>query len=117
MAQKSKETATNSSTQVEEAEEDNSGVQRLKELEVRFANVGVLKRKLENLLIIFFHATTQKGTNGITAKDIRVLNDAGLYTVEAIAMTAKKHLIAINGISENKADKLLVSTMIKSKGD
>ncbi|XP_076165228.1 DNA repair protein RAD51 homolog A [Ptiloglossa arizonensis] len=45
--------------------------------------------------------------NGITAGDIKKLEEAGYYTVEAVAYAPKKHLIAIKGISEAKADKIL----------
>ncbi|XP_015171660.1 PREDICTED: DNA repair protein RAD51 homolog A [Polistes dominula] len=45
--------------------------------------------------------------NGITAGDIKKLEEAGYHTVEAIAYAPKKHLISIKGISEAKADKIL----------
>jgi len=45
--------------------------------------------------------------NGITAGDIKKLQEAGYFTVEAVAYAPKKDLIAIKGISEAKADKLL----------
>jgi DNA repair protein RAD51 len=35
------------------------------------------------------------------------LKDAGFFTVESIAYAAKKQLLAIKGISETKAEKLL----------
>lgn len=35
--------------------------------------------------------------------------EGGFYSVEAIAFATKKNLIAIKGISEAKADKILVS--------
>ncbi|KDQ30856.1 hypothetical protein PLEOSDRAFT_1096093 [Pleurotus ostreatus PC15] len=44
---------------------------------------------------------------GIHANDIKKLSDAGLNTVESVAFTPKKALIAIKGISEQKADKIL----------
>jgi DNA repair protein RAD51 len=44
--------------------------------------------------------------NGITAGDIKKLQDAGLHTIEAVAFTPKKHLLTIKGISEAKAEKL-----------
>ncbi|KAA0163980.1 hypothetical protein FNF27_01370 [Cafeteria roenbergensis] len=44
---------------------------------------------------------------GINASDIKKLQDAGLHTVEAVAYSTKKTLIAIKGISEAKADKLI----------
>ncbi|KAF5356203.1 hypothetical protein D9756_004117 [Leucocoprinus leucothites] len=44
---------------------------------------------------------------GIHPNDIKKLNNAGLYTVEAVAFTPKKHLVTIKGISDQKADKIL----------
>jgi DNA repair protein RAD51 len=44
---------------------------------------------------------------GIHSQDIKKLADAGLNTVEAVAFTPKKALIAIKGISDQKADKIL----------
>jgi len=44
---------------------------------------------------------------GITAADIKKLQEAGFHTIESIAFTMKKHLITIKGISEAKADKIL----------
>ncbi|XP_043271790.1 DNA repair protein RAD51 homolog A [Venturia canescens] len=45
--------------------------------------------------------------NGINATDIKKLQEAGYWTVEAVAYTPKKHLLAIKGISEAKAEKIL----------
>ncbi|KAI8051609.1 Rad51-domain-containing protein [Syncephalis plumigaleata] len=45
---------------------------------------------------------------GISASDVKKLAEAGYYTVEAIAYTPKKNILLIKGISEAKADKLLV---------
>ncbi|GBN68385.1 DNA repair protein rhp51 [Araneus ventricosus] len=47
--------------------------------------------------------------NGISAGDIKKLQEAGFYTVESVAFTPKKCLLAIKGISEAKADKIMVS--------
>ncbi|KAH8835716.1 Rad51-domain-containing protein [Flagelloscypha sp. PMI_526] len=44
---------------------------------------------------------------GLHVNDCKKLADAGLNTVEAVAFTPKKALIAIKGISEQKADKIL----------
>lgn len=44
---------------------------------------------------------------GISPQDIKKLTDAGLHTVEAVAYTPKKNLMAIKGISEQKAEKIL----------
>lgn len=45
--------------------------------------------------------------NGITAGDIKKLSESGFHTVQSIAYTPKKQLVAIKGISEAKADKIL----------
>ncbi|KAF7339516.1 DNA repair protein RAD51-like protein [Mycena sanguinolenta] len=44
---------------------------------------------------------------GINANDIKKLMEAGLNTVESVVFTPRKHLIAIKGISEQKADKII----------
>ena len=44
---------------------------------------------------------------GINVQDIKKLTDAGLHTVEAVAYTPKKNLMAIKGISEQKAEKII----------
>ena len=44
---------------------------------------------------------------GISPQDVKKLADAGLHTIEAVAYTPKKVLLAIKGISEQKADKIL----------
>ncbi len=50
--------------------------------------------------------------NGITAGDVKKLQEAGLHTIEAVAFTSKRHLQDINGISETKADKILVLILL-----
>lgn len=45
---------------------------------------------------------------GISASDIKKLEDAGFHTIEAVAYAPKKELLNIKGISEAKADKVLV---------
>ncbi|KAG8233048.1 hypothetical protein J437_LFUL004270, partial [Ladona fulva] len=44
---------------------------------------------------------------GISAADVKKLVEAGYHTVESVAFTPKKHLLAIKGISEAKADKII----------
>ncbi|KAH7929320.1 hypothetical protein BV22DRAFT_130802 [Leucogyrophana mollusca] len=44
---------------------------------------------------------------GIHPNDIKKLSEAGLNTVEAVAFTPKKNLLAIKGISDAKADKII----------
>ncbi|KAH6563483.1 hypothetical protein BASA50_004737 [Batrachochytrium salamandrivorans] len=45
---------------------------------------------------------------GITKGEIEKLKEAGFHTVEAIAFTPKKSLLGIKGISDAKADKVLM---------
>lgn len=45
--------------------------------------------------------------HGITAKDCEKLAEAGFHTIESIAFTPRKLLVAVKGISEAKADKIL----------
>lgn len=45
--------------------------------------------------------------HGISAADVKKMEEAGFHTVESIAYTPKKTLLAIKGISEAKADKIL----------
>ncbi|KAJ1943741.1 RecA recombinase Rhp51, partial [Kickxella alabastrina] len=44
---------------------------------------------------------------GISASDIKKLNEAGYYTVESVAYTPRKQLLTIKGFAETKVDKLL----------
>ncbi|EAT42393.1 AAEL006080-PA [Aedes aegypti] len=46
--------------------------------------------------------------NGITSGDLKKLAEAGFHTVEAVAFAPIKHLVAIKGISEAKAEKILL---------
>lgn len=52
---------------------------------------------------------------GISASDIKKLEDAGFHTIEAVAYAPKKELLNIKGISEAKADKILVWQQINIK--
>jgi DNA repair protein RAD51 len=45
---------------------------------------------------------------GVSSVDIKKLVEAGFHTVEAIAYTPKKHLLNVKGISEAKADKIIL---------
>lgn len=53
-------------------------------------------------------SVTKLAVNGITDGDVKKLQEAGLHTIEAVAYTPRKLLLAIKGISENKADKILM---------
>ena len=46
--------------------------------------------------------------HGISAADIKKFEEAGFHTVESVAFAPKKSLISIKGISEAKADKIMV---------
>ena len=46
--------------------------------------------------------------NGISASDIRKLQENGYHSVEAVAYAPKKELVAVKGISEAKADKIIM---------
>jgi hypothetical protein len=59
----------------------------------------------------FIHCFLQQC--GINANDVKKLEEAGYHTVEAVAYAPKKELINIKGISEAKADKILVSVPMR----
>jgi len=42
---------------------------------------------------------------------VKKLEDAGFFTIESVAFAPKKNLLAIKGISEAKADKIMVCSM------
>ncbi|SAM01541.1 hypothetical protein [Absidia glauca] len=48
-----------------------------------------------------------EGNGGISASDTKKLKEAGFFTAESIAYAPKKALLAVKGISETKADRLL----------
>jgi DNA repair protein RAD51 len=60
-------------------------------------------------------SVTKLEVNGITAADIKKLQEAGLCTIEAVAYTPRKMLLAIKGISDAKADKILVILVKRTK--
>jgi len=45
--------------------------------------------------------------HGISAVDVKKLQAAGFFTVESVAFSTKKALIAVKGVSDTKADKIL----------
>ncbi|ELU16666.1 hypothetical protein CAPTEDRAFT_114057 [Capitella teleta] len=46
--------------------------------------------------------------SGISKVDLNKLADAGYHTVEAVAFVPKKAILAVKGISDAKADKIMV---------
>ncbi|EGG23414.1 putative DNA repair protein [Cavenderia fasciculata] len=59
----------------------------------------------------FIPISRLQDVNGITAADIKKLQEAGLNTVQSIVHSTKKMLCAIKNISETKADKLIAEAM------
>lgn len=55
-------------------------------------------------------AVTKLEINGITAGDIKKLQEAGLHTIESVAYTPKKFLLGIKGFSEQKVDKIVLES-------
>lgn len=54
---------------------------------------------------------------GISAADVKKLVEAGFQTVESITFTAKKNLVLIKGLTENKIDKILeVGELLEGRG-
>uniref|UniRef100_A0AAZ3SWV7 DNA repair protein RAD51 homolog n=1 Tax=Oncorhynchus tshawytscha TaxID=74940 RepID=A0AAZ3SWV7_ONCTS len=49
---------------------------------------------------------------GISASDLKKLEDAGFHTIEAVAYAPKKELLNIKGISEAKADKAEAAKLV-----
>lgn len=86
-------------------EEENFGPQPLSRLEVW--TLIVLLCLLQKLCCLkHFGFCLQQC--GISSSDIKKLEDAGFHTIEAVAYAPKKELLNIKGISEAKADKILV---------
>jgi len=54
-----------------------------------------------------FIAKFIKGVNGISAKDVKTLQDNGFHTVDSVARVLKKNLLTIKGLSDVKVDKLI----------
>ena len=50
--------------------------------------------------------------SGISSNDVKKLEEAGMHTVESVAYATKKDLCTVKGISEAKADKILVRRTI-----
>lgn len=71
---------------------------------------------MRKLKFTFIHGFLQLQQCGINANDVKKLEEAGFHTVEAVAYAPKKELINIKGISEAKADKILVSTAYMTQG-
>ncbi len=47
--------------------------------------------------------------HGVNSGDVKKLQEGGYSTVEAVAYAPKKEIVNIKGISDAKADKILVS--------
>jgi DNA repair protein RAD51 len=53
-----------------------------------------------------FVPISQLEVNGITAADIKKLEEAGFHSVDAVAYQPRKHLLGIKGFSDAKVDKI-----------
>ncbi|KAL6937845.1 recombinase rad51 [Hanseniaspora osmophila] len=62
----------------------------------------------EEEAVVAFLPLERLQVNGISPGDLKKLRESGLHTVEAIAYAPKKDLMEVRGISEAKADKLLM---------
>lgn len=98
--------------EVEVEEEENFGPQPLSRLEVRHLH------RSNNLIVSCYVAKLNQNLCwvqqcGISGSDIKKLEDAGFHTIEAVAYAPKKELLNIKGISEAKADKILVRSVCK----
>ena len=49
--------------------------------------------------------------HGITANNVKKLRDAGYNTIESIVNVPRKNLLAIKGISEDMADKIITEVL------
>ena len=45
--------------------------------------------------------------HGVASGDVKKLREAGYHTIESIVYAPRKNLLAIKGISEDMADKLI----------
>ncbi|EPY29269.1 DNA repair protein RAD51 [Strigomonas culicis] len=54
-----------------------------------------------------FRVVQQLENYGVASGDIKKLMESGFYTIESIAYAPKKAILAVKGISENKAEKIM----------
>ena len=88
--------------QTQTEEEEGFGPQPIQKLEV-YSSVIIRRFLCINNL---WHYGLQ--AHGLTAGDVKKLEEAGYHTVEAVAFAPKKALVSIKGISDAKADKIAV---------
>lgn len=93
--------------EAEVEEEEHFGPQPVSRLEVRLP-VQIETQALFECLFMELMLWTSLQQCGISNSDIKKLEDGGFHTVEAVAYAPKKELLNIKGISEAKADKILV---------
>ena len=75
---------------------------------LRYIFCRFFKIKNEFIFLLFVQG------NGISAGDVKKLEEAGFFTVESVAFAPKKMLLSIKGISEVKADKIVVRSVCLS---
>ncbi len=108
---KSKAKAQEEEKVVEQEEEESTGPMPINKLEVDvFACVSFFSFCLSRLATQFplLCCFRPLQGSGISAADVKKLTEVGFHTVEAVAYATKKALVAIKGISEAKADKLIL---------
>uniref|UniRef100_A0AAZ3SKW1 DNA repair protein RAD51 homolog n=1 Tax=Oncorhynchus tshawytscha TaxID=74940 RepID=A0AAZ3SKW1_ONCTS len=93
-----------------EVEEESFGPQPLSRLEVGFGAFMPILIYLATVLDCNLQCPTQQC--GISASDLKKLEDAGFHTIEAVAYAPKKELLNIKGISEAKADKAEAAKLV-----
>lgn len=87
-----------------QSDDEETGFLLISKLEVCKETFNIVSIIL-TLLFFFFFFFAQ--ASGISATDIKKMKEGGFYTVESVAYAPKKALLAIKGISETKADRIL----------
>jgi DNA repair protein RAD51 len=88
-----------------EVEEEDLGPISISKLEVNYIIVTII-----NELISVSLSNNFFKSHGISTSDIKKLTDAGYHTVESVAYCPKKTLCMVKGISETKAEKILLES-------
>lgn len=80
-------------------------------LEVRVVNMAAVAEVVEDVEV---DGVEDDGPmlisrlEGVSASDVKKLQEAGYFTVESVAFATKKTLLGVKGVSEVKADKMLM---------
>lgn len=74
-----------------------------------FLVIPVRPRNSHFLIFFLIFIAHNKQEQGIGAADIKKLKEDGFHTVQSVAFAPKKQLLAIKGISEAKADRIIAA--------